>query len=101
MLFLMIYLHNLFKYIRTQEDQYAEWVAACRLGSRGRSLADPTFVTEASAVRSLLALQRPQPGAALQHQSVPHLDHLQPDNFLAPRFLKKLKGKVSDPSAVA
>ncbi|KAL0819834.1 hypothetical protein ABMA28_007860 [Loxostege sticticalis] len=77
------------------EDQYAEWVAACRLGSRGRSLADPTFVTEAAAVRTLLALQRPQPGAALHQQNVPHLDHLQPENFLAPRFLKKLKGKFT------
>ncbi|KAM3962428.1 unc-112-related protein [Aphomia sociella] len=76
------------------EDQYAEWVAACRLGARGRSLADSAFASEAAAVRSLLALQRPQPGAALPHH-VPHLDHLQPDNYLAPRFLKKMKGKFT------
>ncbi|KAJ2953155.1 hypothetical protein O0L34_g727 [Tuta absoluta] len=76
------------------EDQYAEWVSACRLGSRGRSLADAAFASEAAAVRALLALQRPQPGAALQ-QHVPHLDHLQPDNYLAPRFLSKLKGKFT------
>ncbi|XP_045502570.1 unc-112-related protein-like isoform X1 [Colias croceus] len=77
------------------EDQYAEWVAACRLGSRGRSLADAAFASEASTVRSLLALQRPQPGAALHQHSLPHLDHLQPDNYLAPRFLKKLRSKFT------
>ncbi|KAH9630783.1 hypothetical protein HF086_001011 [Spodoptera exigua] len=77
-----------------EEDQYAEWVAACRLGSRGRSLADAAFATEAAAVRSLLQLQRPQPAAALNQHSLPHLDHLQPENYLAPRFLKKLKSKA-------
>nr|NP_001408900.1 unc-112-related protein [Spodoptera frugiperda] len=77
------------------EDQYAEWVAACRLGSRGRSLADSAFATEAAAVRSLLQLQRPQPAAALNQHSLPHLDHLQPENYLAPRFLKKLKSKFT------
>ncbi|XP_045453040.1 unc-112-related protein-like [Melitaea cinxia] len=77
------------------EDQYAEWVAACRLGSRGRSLADSAFTTEAAAVKTLLALQKPQPAAALNQHSLPHLDHLQPENYLAPRFLKKLKGKFT------
>ncbi|XP_052756359.1 unc-112-related protein-like [Galleria mellonella] len=77
------------------EDQYAEWVAACRLGSRGRSLADAAFASEAAAVRSLLALQRPQPAAAIAQHNLPHLDHVQPDNYLAPRFLKKLKGKFT------
>ncbi|XP_026314837.1 unc-112-related protein-like [Hyposmocoma kahamanoa] len=77
------------------EEQYAEWVAACRLGSRGRSLADAAFTTEAAAVKTLLALQRPQPGAALSQQHVPHLDRLNPENYLAPRFLKKLKGKFT------
>ncbi|XP_046971165.1 unc-112-related protein [Vanessa cardui] len=77
------------------EDQYAEWVAACRLGSRGRSLADSAFSSEAAAVKTLLALQRPQPAAALNQHSLPHLDHLQPENYLAPRFLKKLKSKFT------
>ncbi|XP_026734719.1 unc-112-related protein-like, partial [Trichoplusia ni] len=40
------------------EEQFAAWVAACRLGSRGRSLADAAFAAEAGAVRALLALQR-------------------------------------------
>ncbi|XP_073950664.1 unc-112-related protein-like [Choristoneura fumiferana] len=77
------------------EDQYAEWVAACRLGSRGRSLADAAFAGEAAAVRGLLRLQRPQPAAALSQHSVPHLDHLQPENYVAPRVLKRLKGKFT------
>ena len=70
-------------------------MAACRLGARGRSLADAVFAAEAAGVRALLALQRPQPAAALNQHSLPHLDHLQPENYLAPRFLKKLEGKVS------
>lgn len=75
-----------------QEEQYADWVSACRLGARGRSLADAAFHSEASAVRALLALQTPRPAAA--GHSLPHLDHLAPHHYLAPRFLKKLKSKV-------
>lgn len=75
-----------------QEDQYAEWVSACRLGSRGRSLADASFATEAAAVRSLLALQRPQPGAGGSPLPLPQ--HMQPEHYVAPRFYKKLKSKV-------
>ncbi|XP_041969966.1 unc-112-related protein-like isoform X2 [Aricia agestis] len=73
------------------EEQYAEWVAACRLGSRGRSLADAAFASEAAGVRALLELQRPRKGAASQL----HVEHLQPDKYLAPRFLKKLKSKFT------
>ncbi|KAI8425300.1 hypothetical protein MSG28_007075 [Choristoneura fumiferana] len=40
-------------------------------------------------------LQRPQPAAALSQHSVPHLDHLQPENYVAPRVLKRLKGKFT------
>ncbi|NP_001408898.1 unc-112-related protein-like [Bombyx mandarina] len=75
------------------EDQYAEWVAACRLGSRGRSLADAQFASEAGSVRALLALQRPRPAAALSAHALPH--NLQPENYLAPRYLKKLKSKFT------
>ncbi|GBP13399.1 Unc-112-related protein [Eumeta japonica] len=74
------------------EDQYAEWVAACRLGSRGRSLADASFASEAAAVRALLALQKPQPGAAPALQ-LPH--NVQPEHYIAPRFYKKFKGKLT------
>ncbi|XP_059058249.1 unc-112-related protein-like isoform X1 [Achroia grisella] len=77
------------------EEQYAEWVAACRLGSRGRSLADAAFASEAAAVRALLALQVPRPAAATAAHHLPHLHHVQPDNYLAPRFLKKLKAKFT------
>nr|XP_053613941.1 unc-112-related protein-like isoform X3 [Plodia interpunctella] len=74
------------------EEQYSSWVAACRLGARGRSLADAAFASEAAAVRSLLALQTPQPDAALHSHSLPHLDHLLPENYLAPKYVRKLKG---------
>ncbi|CAG9105788.1 hypothetical protein JYU34_018920 [Plutella xylostella] len=74
------------------EDQFADWVAACRLGSRGRSLADSSFTTEAASVKALLALQKPQVGVATV-QNLPH--HIQPENYVAPRFIKKLKGKLT------
>ncbi|XP_063539188.1 unc-112-related protein-like isoform X1 [Cydia strobilella] len=76
------------------EEQYAEWVAACRLGARGRSLADAGFAAEAANVRALLRLQTPRPAAAAQH-NVPHLEQLQPENYVAPRVLKRLKGKFT------
>ncbi|XP_013170839.1 PREDICTED: unc-112-related protein-like [Papilio xuthus] len=77
------------------EEQYAKWVSACRLGARGRSLADAAFLQEAASVRALLRLQRPQPGAAPPPRALPHLHHLLPENYLAPRYLKKLKGKFT------
>lgn len=46
-------------------------------------------------MRRLLALQRPRVGEPTSPAALPHLHHLQPDNFLAPRYLKKLKGKFT------
>lgn len=74
------------------EEQYAQWVAAVRLGSRGRSLADSSFSAEANSVRALLALQRPQPGVTTT-PALPH--HIQAENYIAPRFYKKLKSKLT------
>ena len=40
-----------------KEHQYARWMAAFRLASRGRSMADATYQTEVESIKNLLQMQ--------------------------------------------
>lgn len=71
------------------EDQYAEWMAGCRLAAKGKTMADASYDAEVSSIRQFLQLQRPAPTPVL---SPSQLD-IEVDDFVAPRFLKKLKSK--------
>uniref|UniRef100_A0A1A9X0J0 PH domain-containing protein n=1 Tax=Glossina brevipalpis TaxID=37001 RepID=A0A1A9X0J0_9MUSC len=73
------------------EDQYAKWMAACRLASKGRSLADSSYESEVSNIRTLLTLQKPAHGAAI------NIDPRSVDanDYLSPKMLRKLSGKAS------
>ncbi|XP_037072474.1 unc-112-related protein-like [Pollicipes pollicipes] len=73
------------------EEQYARWVSACRLAARGRSMADSSFETEVRATQERLALQRPAPTPAIS----PHTLQIEPDDYVPPRFTKKLRGKLT------
>lgn len=74
-----------------QEEQYAKWMAACRLASKGRSLADSSYDSEVASIKSFLSMQKPAhaPVVSINPGSVDSSD------FLSPRTHKKLKGKVS------
>uniref|UniRef100_A0A7N6AI60 PH domain-containing protein n=1 Tax=Anabas testudineus TaxID=64144 RepID=A0A7N6AI60_ANATE len=51
-------------YLRCDNDQqYAQWMAACRLASKGKSLADSTFQSEIQSIRSFLAMQKTNSGS--------------------------------------
>ncbi|CAA9994929.1 unnamed protein product [Nesidiocoris tenuis] len=78
-------------YIRCNtEDQYAKWMAACRLASKGRSLADSSYDMEVSSITAFLQMQHPAPVPAINPQEL----DITPEDYMPPRFLKKLKGKL-------
>lgn len=66
-------------------------MAACRLASKGRSLADSSYESEVQSIKSFLNMQKPAHAPAVSIN--PNL--IDPQEYLAPRFSKKTKGKVS------
>lgn len=72
------------------EDQYAKWMAACRLASKGRSLADSSYESEVQSIKSFLNMQKPAHAPAVSIN--PNL--IDPQEFLAPRYSKKTRGKA-------
>ncbi|XP_043492066.1 unc-112-related protein [Polistes fuscatus] len=72
------------------EQQYAKWMAACRLAAKGRTLADSSYETEVNSIIAFLQLQRPAPAPAINPNSL----DISPDDYVAPRFAKRLKGKL-------
>jgi kindlin 2 len=65
-------------------------MAACRLAAKGRSLADSSYEAEVSSILSFLQMQHPAPAPAITPSSY----DISAEEYVAPRFLKKLKGKV-------
>lgn len=72
------------------EQQYAKWMAACRLAAKGRTLADASYESEVSSIIAFLQLQRPAPAPAIN----PNALDIVPEDYVAPRFAKKFKGKL-------
>jgi kindlin 2 len=80
-------------YIRCDnETQYAKWMACCRLAAKGRSLADSSYESEKQTILDFLQMQRPADGPAINPNSL----DIQMEDYVAPRFMKKLRGKVSE-----
>ncbi|XP_055590671.1 unc-112-related protein [Uranotaenia lowii] len=72
------------------EDQYAKWMAACRLASKGRSLADSSYDSEVSSIKSFLSMQKPAQAPAVTINP----NNIEPAEYLSPRYIKKLKNKA-------
>lgn len=66
-------------------------MAACRLAAKGRSLADSSYESEVNSITAFLQLQRPAPAPAISPTSL----NITPEDYVAPRYSKKLRGKVS------
>lgn len=66
-------------------------MAACRLAAKGRSLADSSYESEVNSISAFLQLQRPAPAPAINPSSL----NITPEDYVAPRYAKKLRGKVS------
>jgi len=70
------------------EEQYAKWMAAFRLASKGRTMADSSYDQEVKSIISLLGMQHPAPASPAPS---PGDVNFQPENYVAPRFVRKMK----------
>lgn len=71
------------------EEQYCRWMAACKLASKGRTMADSSYESEVSALQTFLGMQHPSAAPVIAPSQV----DIQPEDFIAPRFFKKIKSK--------
>ena len=72
-----------------QEDQYSQWMAAFKLASKGKTMADSSYDSEVEAIKAFLKLQSPVTSGLVNPDDI----NFKPEDFVAPRFLKKLKIK--------
>uniref|UniRef100_A0A914E7L5 PH domain-containing protein n=1 Tax=Acrobeloides nanus TaxID=290746 RepID=A0A914E7L5_9BILA len=75
------------------EYQYAKWMAACRLASRGKTMADSSYNTEVEALKKTLQLQSGKTQNGVQSkQRVPSVQlpsDFNVDEFVSQRYAKK------------
>ncbi|CAN9515061.1 unnamed protein product [Ophioblennius macclurei] len=83
-------------YLRCEnEQQYAQWMAGCRLASKGKSLADSSFQSEIQSIRSFLAMQKTKSGS---HGNATASDEsINTHSLVSPRYHKKYKPKQLTP----
>ncbi|XP_074129451.1 fermitin family homolog 3 [Sminthopsis crassicaudata] len=81
------------------EQQYAQWMAGCRLASKGRTMADSSYQSEVQAILAFLSLQRAGGGSGPANPQGPDAsgEGLNPHGLVAPRFQRKLKAKQLTP----
>uniref|UniRef100_A0AAZ3Q4D6 Band 4.1 domain-containing protein n=1 Tax=Oncorhynchus tshawytscha TaxID=74940 RepID=A0AAZ3Q4D6_ONCTS len=81
-------------YLRCENElQYSRWMAACRLASKGKTLADSSFSSEVQNIQSFLAMQRTNPGANTAQTD----DSINTYSLVSPRYHKKYKAKQLTP----
>ncbi|XP_078720456.1 fermitin family homolog 2-like isoform X3 [Lampetra fluviatilis] len=73
------------------EKQYAEWMAACRLASKGKTMADSSYAGEVNSILTFLKMQN----VSLEPQSISpqNVPDINPESFVCPRYMKKYKAK--------
>lgn len=71
------------------EEQYAKWLAAFRLASKGKTMSDSAFENEVRQILDFLSIQHPAPAPRLSVHSV----DINPDDYVPPKFLRKVKGR--------
>jgi len=78
-------------YLRfSSEQQYAEWLASCRLAAKGKTLADSSYQAEVNSIKAFLSMQSPASTPAINPNTV----DIAADDYVAPRFAKKTKSKL-------
>uniref|UniRef100_A0A3Q3EVD7 FERM domain containing kindlin 3b n=1 Tax=Kryptolebias marmoratus TaxID=37003 RepID=A0A3Q3EVD7_KRYMA len=81
-------------YLRCEnEQQYAQWMAGCRLASKGKSLADSSFQSEIQSIRSFLAMQKTNSGSSAAASD----ESINTHSLVSPRYHKKYKPKQLTP----
>uniref|UniRef100_A0A3Q0SVM4 FERM domain containing kindlin 3b n=1 Tax=Amphilophus citrinellus TaxID=61819 RepID=A0A3Q0SVM4_AMPCI len=82
-------------YLRCEnEQQYAQWMAGCRLASKGKTLADSSFQSEIQSIRSFLAMQKTNSSSSNTNASE---ESINPHSLVSPRYHKKYKPKQLTP----
>uniref|UniRef100_A0A665XE23 PH domain-containing protein n=1 Tax=Echeneis naucrates TaxID=173247 RepID=A0A665XE23_ECHNA len=83
-------------YLRCEnEQQYAQWMAGCRLASKGKSLADNSYQSEIQSIHSFLAMQKTNSSS---HGNAPANDEsINTHSLVSPRYHKKYKAKQLTP----
>lgn len=76
--------------ISKQENQYSRWMAACRLAAKGKSMADSGFDSEVKSIQAFLSMQHP----ASQPVINPATLDINIEEYVAPRFMRKMRSKV-------
>lgn len=75
-----------------QEQQYCKWMAACKLASKGKTMADASFESEVQSLQKLLSMQKTSNSP--EHKiSTPNQLEINPEDFVSPRYYKKVKSK--------
>lgn len=83
-------------YLRCEdEQQYAQWMAACRLASKGKSLADSSYQSEIQSICSFLAMQKTNSGSHGKNADAD--ESINTYSLVSPRYLKKYKAKQLTP----
>ncbi|KAL0191967.1 hypothetical protein M9458_010263, partial [Cirrhinus mrigala] len=71
------------------EQQYSRWMAACRLASKGKTLADSSFSSEVQSIQSFLAMQKTTPS----NNTAQTDESINTHSLVSPRYQKKYKPK--------
>ncbi|KAJ6659228.1 hypothetical protein lerEdw1_019274 [Lerista edwardsae] len=73
------------------ETQYARWMAACVLASKGKSMADSSYHAEVHNILSFLKMKS-RTNAPQEVSDLESMD-MKPECFVSPRYAKKYKSK--------
>lgn len=74
------------------EEQYCKWMAACKMASQGKTMADSSYATEVESLRTLLSRQ--QPSQAPAPVTLQFDVNVNAEDFVAPRYHKRIKNKT-------
>lgn len=74
-----------------QENQYAQWMAACILASKGKTMADSSYQPEVLNILSFLRMKNRNSTSSVA-SSLENMD-MNPECFVSPRCAKKHKSK--------
>ncbi|KAM8939944.1 fermitin family homolog 3 isoform 1-T1 [Pelodytes ibericus] len=81
-------------YLRCEdEQQYARWMAGCRLAAKGRTMGDTSYDSEVQSILSFLNLQK----SSNQTSNSLNADSVNMHALVSPRYQKKLKPKQLTP----
>jgi len=72
------------------EQQYARWMAACRMAAKGKSMADRGYDAEVKSIQAFLSMQHPVSQPVINPATL----DIHVEEYVAPRFLRKMKSKL-------